>query len=454
MRLKWDNGAVQLEPEAGDAGRREGTVLIVDDNPVVLKVLGLQLSDWGYQVHKAEGADAALTSFASREIETVVANLNLKGLGGLGLIESLRRQAPYLPVIVLVHQLNSLEVRAAMRAGAFDTIVFEEVGVIRQVLDGEPPDPDKVDPLRGALQRAVNNTRLARYSEQLTAQLSNSNELLAKEREQLRATLDQLRATERDLMQAEKTAGLVTATHGVANAIRNPLTVLESNLGLVRDWALAMARIPGSDRIPATVEMSEILEEMANGMERIRGTVNAMTRLAPNPRVRTDAVAVQPLLARTVENLEPEWRKRARLDLDCRVQQPVRGSAVLLEEILSELLTNAIEACDGKAGGGIVRLVAWQRDGQILIQVSDNGEGIAPDRLGKIFDPFYTTRLKRNARGLGLTIAKDAAARLAGSLEVESEPGRGSTVTLTLAPWAEPRRDTLPNGLEGLVEES
>jgi signal transduction histidine kinase len=111
----------------------------------------------------------------------------------------------------------------------------------------------------------------------------------------------------------------------------------------------------------------------------------------------------------------------------------VAADAGQLEQVLVNLLINACDAC---AGGGHVVARASDRGDRIALEVSDDGAGIAPENLAHVTDPFFTTKKRGQGTGLGLTIAADIVKNHGGTLEIESAPGRGTTVRVMLPPAA------------------
>jgi two-component system, NtrC family, nitrogen regulation sensor histidine kinase NtrY len=100
----------------------------------------------------------------------------------------------------------------------------------------------------------------------------------------------------------------------------------------------------------------------------------------------------------------------------------------LLDQALINLVRNAIEALRDTAEGRIVLSAQRDPDGRVAIAVADNGPGIAPDQLEKIFVPFYTT--KRQGSGVGLTLVRQIATAHGASVDVAQTPGGGATVRL------------------------
>lgn len=109
---------------------------------------------------------------------------------------------------------------------------------------------------------------------------------------------------------------------------------------------------------------------------------------------------------------------------------PVRADALVLRRILENLVTNACDALDGR--GGTVTIGTARSDGGAQLIVSDTGSGMTREQLNRAFDDFYTT--KPGGTGLGLSIVRRLVADLGGALRVDTEPGAGTRVSVTLPP--------------------
>src|SRR5262249_22298200 len=100
-----------------------------------------------------------------------------------------------------------------------------------------------------------------------------------------------------------------------------------------------------------------------------------------------------------------------------------------LEQVLVNLVMNACDACP--PGGEVVARVRGG-DERVLFEIQDDGCGIPPEILPHVTDPFFTTKKRGQGTGLGLTIAADIVRNHGGTLEIESQPGRGTTVRVSL----------------------
>jgi signal transduction histidine kinase len=107
----------------------------------------------------------------------------------------------------------------------------------------------------------------------------------------------------------------------------------------------------------------------------------------------------------------------------------LRTDAPLLRQVVLNLMTNALHAVER---GGHIRVTAEADERHLMIHVSDNGCGIPPENLDKIFNPFFTTKPPGQGTGLGLSLCHNLVQGMGGTIQVESAPGRGTTFTVRL----------------------
>lgn len=230
------------------------------------------------------------------------------------------------------------------------------------------------------------------------------------------------RALEAQLHQAERLAALGEMTAGVAHEIRNPLGIISSTAELLHQ---RLSRYEPGNRL------AQIIVEEAT---RLNNKVTEFLDFA-RPRIpNLQPVDLEKVLERSLEFLEPEIRR-----LNIRVARhyqmngrPQVADPELLHQAFLNLLINALQAMP--QGGELRVSLTPGADGGSRIRVEDTGEGIEPERLKKIFNPFFTT--KEKGSGLGLPIVKSIVDSHQGEIRVESEPGRGTAVIIHLPPLA------------------
>jgi len=250
--------------------------------------------------------------------------------------------------------------------------------------------------------------------------------------------LSQRRLDQSRLIVADRSASVGTLSAGVAHEINNPLAYLLLNLEyLIRE-------LPGlSESSGRRTHLLGRLNESKHGAERVGHILKELGSLSSRRKSQQTGVDVVEVMQRALRTLERELSERARVRLETQPTPDVDGDPNGLEQLFVNLLSNAAQAMPeprAEQSEVVVRFTTAE-DGNVLIEVADNGAGIAPEHLGRIFDPFFTT--KPSGTGLGLPISHAIARSLGGSIAVKSELGRGTTFSVVL-PRGSARRTERP----------
>ncbi|MGI4835639.1 MAG: ATP-binding protein [Janthinobacterium lividum] len=285
------------------------------------------------------------------------------------------------------------------------------------------------------------------------ALLASQNERLEQQvqqrTQQLQHSLTDLRATQAQLVQKEKMASLGELTAGIAHEIQNPLNFVnnfaEVSTELLTELKEAQATGAAEEVAVLADDLTRNLEKITQHGQRAAAIVHGMLEHSrANPGER------QPLALNTLceEYLRLAYQGRrakdktfnATLQTDFAAGLPlVEGVGADLGRVLLNLFSNAFYAVQqrqqaGQAGYQPTVSVATRQAGeQVEIRVSDNGPGMSPAVQAKLFQPFFTTKPSGEGTGLGLSLSYDIIAQgHGGTLSAESEPGRGTTFTITL----------------------
>ncbi|HLK35848.1 MAG TPA: PAS domain S-box protein, partial [Polyangiaceae bacterium] len=234
---------------------------------------------------------------------------------------------------------------------------------------------------------------------------------------------------EAQLVQADRLAALGTMAAGVAHEINNPLAYLILNL----DWiARKLKEGPRDDQsVEALVEM---LREARSGAERVAAIVRELRSFSRADGDTRRCVDVETVVRSAIKMAAHEIRYRARIVTSFEPVLPVWANEARLEQVVLNLLLNAAQAMEeAKAETNVIRVEVRDDGGErAVLEVLDNGPGIAPEVLPRIFDPFFTTRPNGGGTGLGLSICHGIVASLGGQITVHSEPGAGATFRVVL----------------------
>lgn len=227
---------------------------------------------------------------------------------------------------------------------------------------------------------------------------------------------------ERSARQAEKLAALGTLSAGLAHELNNPVGIISSRIDLMLQEAEELG-------LPPQVRQDlEVLHRHSQRVARIARGLLSFARQSPGDRGLLDLNRVVEdtmlLLEKQVSKEGITVRRSLARDLP-----PMQGDPNALQQVVLNLLTNARDAM---GDGGEIRIetgTVASRPGWLRLVVADNGPGIPLHRLPRIFDPFYTT--KAQGTGLGLAVSYGIVREHQGTIDVQSQPGKGTTFTLT-----------------------
>jgi PAS domain S-box-containing protein len=291
-----------------------------------------------------------------------------------------------------------------------------------------------------------------RYEEQLRAQ----NIRLQQMAESEHRAHSELKQAQSRLVQSEKLASLGQMVAGVAHEINNPVAFVTNNvavlqrdvaeiealLGLYQEAEDVIAR-ERADIHHKIVELRErvdmqytieniqgLLLRSRDGLKRIQEIVGHLRAFAHLDEGEVNEADLnQGIESTTAIIIGHAKKKQVRLDLELEPLPPLTCYAAKLNQVVMNLMSNAIDACDE---GGSVTVHTHAEPGQICIEVSDDGHGIPPEVRDRIFDPFFTTKPVGQGTGLGLSISYGIVHDHGGTIDVDSAPGRGTRFTVRL----------------------
>ncbi|ATB51251.1 two-component regulator propeller domain-containing protein [Corallococcus macrosporus] len=280
----------------------------------------------------------------------------------------------------------------------------------------------------------------------LAERVKDRTQALARANAELEANMRTLRQAQAQLVQTGRLAAVGQLAAGVGHEINNPLAYIVSNLEHASDEADALAReLDGTrDDVGARLkDVNQALREALLGADRVRRIVQDLKMFSRPDDEKQGPVALHAVLDSAVKIAMGELRPRAKLVRDYGDVPRVEGNEARLAQVFLNLLINAAQALpEGHAESNEVRLVTrLGPDGRVVAEVRDTGSGISPELLGRIFDPFYTTKPVGVGTGLGLSLCHAYLTAMGGTIAVDSEAGRGSVFRVTLRAASE---DTAP----------
>jgi PAS domain S-box-containing protein len=241
-----------------------------------------------------------------------------------------------------------------------------------------------------------------------------AQDILRRSTERLRAALEELQRAQRVMVRQEKLASIGTLASGVAHEILNPLNIIGTSIQLLQ-----------MEELPAAVQ-----EQLGVVMAQIRRATKITDNLrmfSHHKEAAVGPVDLNAFLDRTLGLVEHDLNlDNILVDRDYDPELPViEADADQLAQVFLNLISNARDAMAEWPEQRIAIRTRRAGDG-VTISFADTGSGIAPEHLGKIFDPFFTTKGPGHGTGLGLSIAYSIIENHGGTIEVHSEPGKGT----------------------------
>ena len=237
--------------------------------------------------------------------------------------------------------------------------------------------------------------------------------------------LTEMNAMREELRQQDRLAVIGELAAGLAHEIRNPVAVIR---GALEEWS-------ARDKDEA---LQEKLEEIAiRESDHLNDIVSGFLNFARNPSLKREIIDAEAFALEISESLRREYQDCAGLRIEFgRSGRPclVSGDATQIKQVFTNLGKNAIEAMQGK---GTLRIEVSNSSGPVEIRFDDDGPGIDPDKIGRIFEPFYTT--KESGVGMGLAVCLRIITAHDGTIMATSREGGGCSMKVLL-PGAEQGR--------------
>jgi len=312
----------------------------------------------------------------------------------------------------------------------------------------------------GPIQRLRASTRsqelfqLATDFRRMSANVLKRERALESQNQQLQILADNLKSKQAQLIQAERMASIGTLSAGVAHEINNPLGCVKSNLSTLREYTetlmslVVFCRAHRADPelpqlLQARLEQAEcaqdlqflledlppLLSDSIEGAERIEVIVQGLKTFADEGLATADLIDVNRCIDTALGVLKSDLESGAEVVLERQMLPQIRAVRSQINQVILNVVRNAVQALRRE---GQIHISTWQGRGEVVIQVRDNGVGIAEQDISKLFTPFYTTRPVGQGTGLGLSIGHNIIEQHGGRIEVTSVLGEGSEFSIYL----------------------
>lgn len=314
-------------------------------------------------------------------------------------------------------------------------------------------DLEKLSLFANALGIAVENARLYEQDKRRVQELSLLNRELAQ-------TNEMLKSTQMQLLQQEKMASIGQLAAGVAHEINNPIGFVHSNLETLKRYVQKMTQLLEAyqdlekhiqalswDKAKSSLDqlkelkqklrfdfifkdLKALIEESHDGTKRVRNIVQDLKLFSRIDRAEREFVDIHEGLKSTLNIVRNEIKHKAKLVESYDLTIPkLYCHPMQLNQVFMNLLVNATQAINEQ---GEICIKTYIHQSLIRIEISDTGKGIPKEHLTKIWEPFFTTKPPGQGTGLGLSISYEIIKKHGGTIQVESEEGKGTTFIIDL----------------------
>ena len=418
-------------------------VLICEDNADMRRLLAF-LNGQEFRVRVASNGREGLECMKESVPDLVLTDVMMPEMSGTELCKEIKANPDWAGVpVVLVTSKAEREMKIeGLELGADDYVT-------------KPFHP------RELLARVRSLVKLRRLQEELAI----GNALLKSTNEELRVAMQELREAGIQLVQSECLAAVGELAAGIAHEVNNPMNFALNSLRTLRGYVtdiqdvterVAAIDLQNTDSLDAQLrelekvkerlhfedaasELAELIEIAAEGLDRTHRLVSDLRDFASpgeSQVANVDLVRGLKTTAQLVGHRLQEANVELRMELPDRLPA-LSGDPRALNQVFLNLFKNAAEALEGR--GGSIFVSARYEEGSVVVQIQDNGPGIAREMLPRVFEPFYSTKEAGRGSGLGLSISRRIIAEHNGSIDVRSIDGEGATFIIRLPVQGEGR---------------
>lgn len=255
-------------------------------------------------------------------------------------------------------------------------------------------------------------------------QLQDKNQIIINKNFTLNKALEELKEAQSQVIQSEKMASLGILTAGVAHEINNPLNYIKGAYVALKEIHAQESYSEDRDII------TFLIESLKTGVDRATNIVTGLNQFSRNSKSFDENCAIHSIIENCLTMLQ--YQTKHAITVNKKFHKPeilVKGNSGNLHQVFLNVIRNAVQSINYK---GEINIETKANSQKIEVHIKDNGEGISPENLKKITDPFFTTKEPGKGTGLGLSISYNIIKEHKGKLLFKSELGKGTTVIITL----------------------
>lgn len=347
---------------------------------------------------------------------------------------------------------RTLEIGSALQIMLLSLALADKINIYRR---------DQEAARKEALRVSVENERLIKEQNiRLEEEVRHRTEELVHINEELKVAMKQIQSTQAKLIDTEKMASLGQLTAGIAHEINNPINFVTSNIrpleADVTDLQAVIRMYEGLDlsgdiasqirqieKHKKDIDLEYLYEEIGTllsgikeGALRTSEIVKGLRSFARVDEANWKKVDLNEGIESTLLLVKSTFPQNFQLIKELGVLPKIECAPGKINQVFMNIITNAIQTIQERIlrdqQQGVLTIKTWEEDGQVRVSITDNGRGMTEEVKNKIFDPFFTTKDVGEGTGLGLSIVQGIIEKHNGTIQVDTELGRGTTFVISL----------------------
>jgi PAS domain S-box-containing protein len=255
------------------------------------------------------------------------------------------------------------------------------------------------------------------------AELNRMNEHLMRQKNELEVAMACLNETQSQLIQSEKMASLGVLSAGIAHEINNPLNFIHGGAIGIKAYF--------EDYLDDHLEeVAPFIDAINTGVNRASSIVSSLRHYSRGDELPMGLCHMNVIIDNCLVMLHNQFDKHVEIVKSYKLSDyQLIGNEGKLHQAILNILTNAYQSIEKE---GVIRIATYQAQDSLVVEIADSGKGIKHTDLNKIFDPFFTTKEPGVGTGLGLSITVNIIHEHKGTLQYESEYGKGTKAIIRL----------------------